>query len=324
MTTKRSDVVIPGEEHVYHCTSRCVRRAFLCGYDCLTKKNFDYRKQWIRERLEYLTTIFTIEVIAFAIMCNHSHEMLRTRPDLLKSLTDEEVAIRWLTLYPKGVNPDGTPNKDSILALTKSKKMIKKLRKRLDCISWFMKSINEYIARLCNAEDEVTGRFWEGRFQCERLEGEGALLACAVYVDLNPVRAGMAETPEESLYTSVWERISHYKSKEPLEDVSWLTPIQDTESRKGFLSMELGDYLRIVDYTGKERRKDKRGAIPSDIAPILTRLELNVDEWFSVTEDLDTIFGRIVGNAQALAQAAKKVNKRWFHGVSAARRVFVT
>jgi hypothetical protein len=70
-----------------------------------------------------------------------------------------------------------------------------------------MRCLCESIARLANAEDEVTGRFFEGRFKSVRLNDEASVLACMAYVDLNPVRAKMAETPETSEFTSAWQRI---------------------------------------------------------------------------------------------------------------------
>ena len=204
MTMPRSKYVQEGEERVYHCFNRCVRRAFLYGYDPLTQRDFSHRKAWIVDRLQFLSTVFAIEVCAYAILMNHFHTLLRTRPDIVAAWSDREVAARWLTLFPRR---DGPPSELQIRALTDCPERIAELRRRLSSLSWFMGRLNEFIARKANKEDGVKGRFWESRFKCQALLDDAAILACMVYVDLNPIRAGLAATPEASDFTSIQERI---------------------------------------------------------------------------------------------------------------------
>ena len=216
MALPRSKYVQEGQEGVYHCFSRCVRRAFLCGFDTLTNRDFSHRKAWLLERLHHLTTIFAIEVCAYAILLNHYHLILRTRPDIVALWSDREVAIRWLTLFPRQRDPQGSPlppaEKD-ICALVDCPERIAELRRRLSSLSWFMGRLNEFIARAANKEDRVKGRFWESRFKCQVLLDDAAVAACMVYVDLNPIRAGLAETPEESGFTSIQERIRAWQKE---------------------------------------------------------------------------------------------------------------
>ena len=61
-----------------------------------------------------------------------------------------------------------------------------------------MKVLNENIAKQANKEDKCTGHFWESRYKSQALLDEQAVLSCMTYVDLNPIRAAMAPTPEQS------------------------------------------------------------------------------------------------------------------------------
>jgi putative transposase len=222
MALPRSLYVQEGQEGVYHCFARCVRRAFLYGFDALTRRDFSHRKAWLVDRLRFLAAIFAIEVCAYAVMENHYHTILRTRPDIVATWSDREVATRWLTLFPRHRNLDGTPIppvEKEICALADCPERIGQLRRRLSSLSWFMGRLNEFIARAANKEDRVKGRFWEARFKCQALLDEAAIAACMVYVDLNPIRAGLAGTPEESDFTSIQERIRAWQ-KETMKTAS--------------------------------------------------------------------------------------------------------
>jgi putative transposase len=210
MALPRSKYVQEGKEGVYHCFSRCVRRAFLYGFDALTGRDFSHRKAWLVDRLRQLAGIFAIDVCDYTVMENHYHTILRTRPDIAAAWSDQEVATRWLTLCPryyKSSKKAKLPVEEQIHALAQCTERIATLRQRLSSLSWFMGRLNEYIARAANKEDEVKGRFWESRFQCQALLDDAAIAACMVYVDLNPIRAGVAATPEESDFTSIQQRI---------------------------------------------------------------------------------------------------------------------
>ena len=216
MALPRSKCVQEGQEGVYHCFSRCVRRAFLYGLDTLTLRDFSHRKAWLVERLWYLAAIFAIEVCAYAVMEYHYHTVLRTRPDIVALWSDREVATRWLTLFPRHRDLRGAPIPpagEEIRALADCPERMAQLRQRLCCLSWFMGRLNEFIARAANKEDRVKGRFWEARFKCQALLDEAAIATCMVYVDLNPIRAGLAQTPEESDFTSIQERIRAWQKE---------------------------------------------------------------------------------------------------------------
>ncbi len=140
--------------------------------------------------------------------------------------------------------------------------------------------MNEGIARQANAEDECTGRFWEGRFKSQALLDEAALIAAMAYVDLNPVRAKMAKTPETSAHTSVKRRIQQAQSahspNHPQQQVKELLPFVGNPRAampKG-LPFMLTDYLELVDWSGRIIRERKPGYIDQSMPPILERLNI--------------------------------------------------
>jgi hypothetical protein len=147
--------------------------------------------------------------------------VVRTRPDLVASWLDEEVARRWWRLFPKRRDPEGQlaePEEQELGRLLADPRAVAERRRRLSSLSWFMRCLSGPLARPANKEDGVSGRFFEGRFKCQKLLDEAAILACSVYVDLNPVRAGMAATPEATAHTSAYERIQGRQQRQAAPD----------------------------------------------------------------------------------------------------------
>jgi len=382
----RSEIVDPTQVQLLHVFNRCVRRAFICGFDAVSKKDYSHRKDWLQARMEYLIGIFAFDLATFAIMSNHFHLVLRSRPDIAAGWPDEEVAIRNMRLQGKRwFHSDGTMRKTAaaeIQRIVNDPAELQRIRHKLSNVSSLMSYFDENIAKRANREDKVKGAFWEGVFGCELLNTVADLLACMVYVDLNPIRAMIAETLEESEYTGAFERINELRRQlamgqiadpdspdrigdlisevgsqmdqrdaagavaplltetsassssssssdqatavptatsaslssdeaEPASDrepsgtvgglrlsrtldweregagrIGWMAPIEieargsglDLEpsvrrpSRKGFLPISLLKYLEIVEWAGRQQRADKRGSVPSSLAPIFQRL----------------------------------------------------
>ena len=335
MGLPRSTYVREGQEGVYHCFSRCVRRAFLYGFDAMTNQDFSHRKAWLVDRLRHLAAIFAIEVCAYAIMANHYHTILRTRPDIVATWSDREVAIRWLTLFPRHCAMRGAaspPAEEDIRALEHCPERIAQLRRRLCSLSWFMGRLNEFIARAANKEDRVKGRFWESRFKCQALLDDAAIAACMVYVDLNPIRAALAETPEDSDFTSIQERIRAWNKETMTEDSVpldgtalpsyWLCPISSEFQQRGILNMTAAEYFDLVDKSGRMTRSDKRGAIDADLAPILLRIGANPDAWLETISRFGSKFRLAAGLLPNLRNFAGQLGRRWLMGLAAARAAF--
>ncbi len=205
----RQTSIDPTQVQIVHVWNRCVRRAFLCGQDPLTGTDFDHRRFWARERLEHLASLFAVDCLTFSIMSNHTHQILRSRPDIAETWDDREIATRWLRISPKR-DKQGEPIEPSeyeVNMLVNNPDLLSRIRGRLSDVSWWMRYFSHHMAVRANKEDEVKGHFWESRFGSELLLDDASVLACMVYVDLNPVRAQMATTPEESDYTGAKQRI---------------------------------------------------------------------------------------------------------------------
>lgn len=302
MTLPRTVLVDPAATPYYHCVSRCVRRAFLCGRDIVTGHNFEHRRAWLEHRLQELAGIFAIDLCAYAVMSNHYHVVLHLNLERLGTWDDEEVVARWQRLHrlPEGFETADPALRARLLAIWRS---------RLGSLSWFMRCVNEPLARLANREDGCKGRFWEGRFRSQALLDDAAVIKTMAYVDLNPVRAGTAATPEDSVHTSVQARI------EKRDDS--LAPMTEEKERQFSLPIGLPDYLDLVDYTGRALRHGKRGRIEPGLQPILQRLEQGVSAgWLEEMAHLSRRYCRAIGSTLSLRQYREFLGQRRLNGVT--------
>ncbi|WP_166253682.1 transposase [Marinobacter salicampi] len=308
MARPREQLICVSDTPFYHVVSRCVRRTFLCGIDHQTDKNYEHRRRWIEERIRLLSSLFAIDLCAYAIMSNHYHLVVKLCPEQSDTWSDDDVLARWTSLFkgPPLVQRYQSGGELHEAELGFVKQMAGVYRQRLASLSWFMKCLNESIAREANQEDGCTGHFWESRFKSQALKTEQALLSCMAYVDLNPIRAALADTPESSDHTSIKERltprfslaaaIQAQKEQQFLNQFSTaLKPLLHfegavrNEPQLGIL-FSLREYLELVDYTGRTARPGKRGHIPDHHPPILDRLGLTADEWLTEALDFEALY----------------------------------
>ena len=336
MTYPRSHLVSEDEPGFYHVVSRCVRRAFLCGKDRYTGKSFEHRRHWIESRILELAECFSVSVYAYAVMSNHFHVVVYIDPIEAQALSDEEVAKRWLKVFPGPLKHDDDPGlaERFAIAILGNPKRLTELRKRLGSLSWFMKALNEPIARQANREDDCKGKFWEGRFKCQALLEPRAVLSCMAYVDLNPARAALCDTLADSDHTSIQRRLSEreglsakIKSSRSSLDRP-LKPVAGLDA-EGLLDMTESSYIELVQWTGEQVRFDKRGALkPLDeeqsTAPAEIRQMTNTPtQWLRQVQGTESIYYRAIGSAEALMQKAEQLAQVWMKGVAAdlARRL---
>lgn len=324
----RSHLVASDAPGWYHCTSRCVRRAFLCGVDKQTGRNYEHRRQWIADRISELAGIFAVGVYGYAVMSNHYHVVVRVDPDIAAKWSDEEIADRWVELFPRGNEARDRLHRDGLLA---DPQRLALLRQRLGSLSWFMRCLNEPIARRANAADDVRGHFWEARFKCQALLDDHAVLAAMAYVDLNPVRAGIATGIEDSEYTSVQTRLQGLRA----DHDAWQAlaasvdaaacdplPLRPVAGPTGgeALCLSLPQYIALVDWTGRQWREGKASIDASRPAALAT-LGIHADDWLKQVRGVGSGYWRAVGRAEALVERAKSMGQSWLRGVSFARGI---
>ena len=242
--------------------------------------------------------------------------------------------------------------------LTRSEKLVvdkyvKEWRERLMSVSWFMRCLNEHIARLANAEDNCSGRFWEGRFKSQALLDDAAILACMAYVDLNPI----ATLPETSDYTAFKQRIDTIAGKATIDSAKLSAegsnkkktiklakftkpikkrPLGDMPNISGLDKITMTppagssavipfcweDYIALVDWTGGAIVPGKKGYIVREAPDILSRFDIDADKWLAYMPRLEAQFQTCIGRVESLIPCAEKLDRSWVKGTGAANRLF--
>lgn len=311
MTRPRSQLVIPGAEGTFHCVQRCVRRAFLCGVDAYTGQSFEHRKDWVDTRIRLVGECFAVAIHAYAIMSNHLHLVLQIDPAVTAQWSDGEVASRWLRLFPPREHTEVAFEFKRQRLLADADRIVT-IRGRLANLSWLMRCLVEPIARRANREDNCKGRFWEGRYKCQALCDERAVLAAMTYVDLNPMRAGIAGRLEASARTSAHERMTNAQ----------ITPSMIGESLKPVagdlrlsLAISAADYLQLLDWTGRSIAPGKRGRIAQDAPAILSLIDRDAKQWTARVRGFGNGWVRAAGSANDLIAIAERIGQRWLKGI---------
>ncbi|MFT4861998.1 MAG: REP element-mobilizing transposase RayT [Pseudohongiellaceae bacterium] len=364
MTQARSQQISLDDTPYYHCISRCVRRAYLCGEDPVTGRNFDHRKKWLVIKIKQLSASFSIDVCAYAIMSNHYHLVLHVDRENARALSDDEVIARWSTLFPRnGVLAQTlVKNQNSRAAQKLLQQKLDLWRERLQDISWFMRCINETVARQANKEDQCSGRFWEGRFKSQALLDEKAVVTCMAYVDLNPIRAGVTDSLDNSDFTSIQERLINHAKK--VKNRSYrqhklltsdntkhlvghqtggkqasLKPLSEFETKAGSeLPISQKSYFALLEVTGQainlganelfkahrllEKHSDTLAAF--NVAPIA---------WLKTVRNFQKHYGSAAGSQDSLIRfhqsrievgADFKHPLKWIRGMGAAKELYGT
>jgi REP element-mobilizing transposase RayT len=291
MPRSRSSQISLIDTPFYHCVSRCVRRSFLCGIDNYSGQSFEHRRAWVQDRILFLTSVLAIDICAYAVMSNHIHVVVHINKVKAINWSTSEVVERWHQLH-NGTLLTQKYHRNETLTESEQitfKDTVEVYRVRVYNISWLMRDLNEYIAREANKEDGCSGRFWEGRFKSQALLDEAAILSCMAYVDLNPIRANIADKSETSKYTSIKRRLESIK--QPTIKNLLLpfinSPRPNMPSRVTF---PLKDYCELVDMTGRIIREGKASYIDHQHQPIPQRLGLSNEQWMTLSTEFEKHF----------------------------------
>jgi REP element-mobilizing transposase RayT len=328
MTIPRKNQVDLAETRFYHCMSRCAQQSFLLGEDKLTNRNYDHRKAWIITQLNALCSVFAIQVCAYAVMSNHYHLVLHIQSERVDEWSDDEVILRSATANTLRVSGRSLTQKekDALALKSHTKEAIANMRKKLFNISQFMAGLNQYLSRRANQEENRKGTFWDRRFYSVSLLDDAAVLSCMAYVDLNPVRAGMANSLEESDFTSIQERLRAYKKADDNQAIvvepsisSLLTPFA-ANNVKSPIPCSFADYKNLVEWTGRQLREGKASllqpiTISSELHTMLKTVGISPEHWLRNTKSAEKQYARVMGSFETLKIWAKKKGLEWVRGL---------
>jgi len=323
MVTPRSWVAPAGTRGTFHVISRCTRRQWLLHGE------YAHRKAWVCALLAELLDVFQVDLHAWAVMANHVHVVLRSRPDRVETMDAERLTRLGMRAMPvrTGIANELLPATDDVVArYSRNALWVEEYRKRLGSISWLMKLFKQRISYRANTEDGCKGHFWESRFRSVPLLEMGAVVACMAYVDANPFRAGVADLPEEAPWTSLWARsqadaLTGYV--EATDTDPWnnplhaqaalarhLTPlagIRPVDSLSGALpscSLDLDAYRDLVHHAcGLQRQKD--------VADQVRALGIDPDAWQTVMADPGRFQSAAVGSPTARRALADLCGRKW-------------
>ena len=171
-------MLVTDEAAVYHVMSRTVQPGLPIT---------DEDKEFFLNQLQFLTSVYFIDVISFCIMDNHFHLLVQTTP--VNEISDTEVEKRFGIYY-----------KDKFIF---SKGEIPHFKRKWSNLSEFMKELKQKFTRYYNKKNNRKGYFWSDRFKSVIIEKGESVKNCSAYIDLNPVRAGIVSTPEEYRWSSI-------------------------------------------------------------------------------------------------------------------------
>jgi REP element-mobilizing transposase RayT len=321
MVFARSVTLPHGSRGTYHVITRCARRTFLFG------DGREHRRGWLSESLSETIQHFGIDLVTYAIMSNHVHMVVRLRPERVDEWSPLEAARHALSVFPAR---SGWQNEALSMTATlvegysAHRAWLKQQCERLKSLSWFMRVVKQSIWRRAKAEDECRGHFWESRFHHVALLDEAAVIACMVYVDLNPIRAGMAKTIAKSDYTGGRGRLLLH---DQAGDGAWgegekslaqrmvslrsVAPVHVVTGEEQTSWLNGPGYLQVLDATIAAISGAPKNTWHAHLMNACSHLAFDLDRWRAVMGEGGKFGGTALGSAATRQRLAHHVRREW-------------
>ena len=198
------------------------------------------------ELIKHYAAIYFCNFASVNIMGNHWHGVCHF--DKPRALSPEELMERALALYP---------NSRKTLEAWPEKKWLR-LQKRLFDVSELMRNVQGSFSRWYNRTYHRKGHFWGERFKSVILGGPQAVLDAVLYVELNAVRAGLVQCPED------YQGCSLYLREAGQDD--WLMPLSEILYDEQGTKDELhARFKELVYFRGAVITKVGQKPIPEDV-----------------------------------------------------------
>jgi len=321
MPFARSSTLPHGSQGTFHVITRCARRSFLMG------DHHGHRRGWFAESLSDALPHFGVDLVTYAIMSNHVHLILRLRPDVVDQWTPVEAARHALSVFParSGWQNEALPiTASQVEGYAEHRAWLKKQRERLKSLSWFMRVVKQAIARRANSEDECRGHFWESRFHTVALLDEAAVIACMIYVDLNPARARMTKTIRGSDYSGgrgrlllqeqagekAWEPGERGLAKQ-LASLRSVAPVHAVTGEEQSCWLNGPDYLEVLESTLASISGAPKSAWQAHLMNTCARLALDFDQWPAAMKEGGRFLGTAIGGKDTRKRLADRVHRGW-------------
>lgn len=309
----------------YYCTNKCInkkeRRTFLSGTDPKTKINYDKRKLWVINKIEELQKIFSISICSYAVVEDSYHLVVKSNHEEVNLLSNEEIINRWSKIFisfPPFVQQYISGELKAKTKIKKAEKSISEMRIKMADISWFMRCLNEDIARTANVEDNVAGRFWHQRYETKALLDKTAIIIAMNYVDLLPIINNEVTTLAKCS-TSVKARIKTHKNN---KEKTFLLPIK-TKYKANSIDFDLDDYINIINWTSKGILGKQPKKIKDEILASFKKLPINFETWTNLTQNFVNKTSFAVGNPSNLNNFNITTGKKFCKSISFSRELYL-